>query len=65
MKYRSQGGSDELENLVGLCPYHHHRVIHTGYLRITVKDGVVTWWLGGRPFTAGVGDPEARPPPPR
>jgi hypothetical protein len=33
-------------------------VVHAGYLRITVKDGVVTWWLKGKPFTGGV-DPSA------
>jgi hypothetical protein len=32
--------------------HHHHRVVHTGYLRITIEDGVVTWWLKGKPFTA-------------
>jgi hypothetical protein len=50
-KYKSHGGSNGMGNLTGLCWYHHHRVVHAGYLRIEVKGGVVTWWLKGKIFT--------------
>ncbi len=53
-EFKSHGGSDDEANLIGLCPYHHHRCIHAGYLRIEEKDGVITWWLKGRVFTGGV-----------
>jgi hypothetical protein len=56
-QFRSQGGSDDADNLIGLCAYHHLRCVHGGHLRIEVKDGVVTWWLKGKPFDGGVGWP--------
>jgi len=31
IKFRSQGGKDEIENLVGLCRLHHERA-HSGEL---------------------------------
>jgi hypothetical protein len=50
-KYRSQGGSDELLNLLGICPFHHHQCIHEGYLKLVEKDGVRTWLRRGAVFT--------------
>ena len=49
---RAQGGSDDPENLVALCAFHHLRCIHGGYLRVfgRAPDGL-TWFLGGNPWT--------------
>jgi 5-methylcytosine-specific restriction endonuclease McrA len=46
--YRARGGGDEIENLVGLCAFHHLRCIHGGWLRVwgTAPDGL-TWELRG------------------
>jgi hypothetical protein len=46
---RSRGGSDEAENLVGLCAFHHLVGVHGGYLRVSGRapDGL-TWELGPR-----------------
>ena len=48
LTFRSQGGGDEMENRLGLCPYHHLRCIHGGFLRVTGRapDGL-RWFLGG------------------
>ena len=35
LRFRSQGGEDAEENLVGLCLVHHLRAVHGGYLRVT------------------------------
>jgi hypothetical protein len=35
IEFASAGGSDEPENLVTLCAFHHHRGVHAGRLRIT------------------------------
>ena len=47
--YRSRGGSDDPENLVGLCAFHHLRCIHGGFLAVfgRAPDGL-TWLLGGK-----------------
>ncbi|WP_369730613.1 HNH endonuclease [Anaeromyxobacter sp. Fw109-5] len=47
--FRSHGGSDDPENQVGLCAFHHLRCIHGGFLRVfgRAPDGL-TWRLGGR-----------------
>jgi hypothetical protein len=54
---RSQGGSDDPENLVALCAFHHLRCIHGGYLRVvgTAPDRL-RWFLNGKEWT-GVGRP--------
>jgi hypothetical protein len=53
---RARGGSDSPANLVALCPRHHLRGVHGGYLRVrgAAPEGLV-WEVGGRRFTAGVG----------
>nr|WP_049768587.1 HNH endonuclease signature motif containing protein [Anaeromyxobacter sp. Fw109-5] len=45
--YRSHGGSDDLENQVGLCAFHHLRCIHRGFLRVfgRAPDRLI-WMLG-------------------
>jgi hypothetical protein len=47
--FRSQGGGDEPENQVGLCPFHHLRCVHGGYLRVfgRAPDALV-WFRGGK-----------------
>jgi hypothetical protein len=34
LEFRSAGGSDDEENLVVLCAWHHLRALHTGLIRI-------------------------------
>jgi hypothetical protein len=47
--YRSQGGSDDPENLVSLCHAHHHAV-HMGWIRVWGRaPGELHWQLGVRP----------------
>ena len=50
--FRSRGGSDELENQIGVCAFHHLRCIHGGYLRVTgqAPEGL-SWYLNGEPWT--------------
>ncbi|ABS25203.1 HNH nuclease [Anaeromyxobacter sp. Fw109-5] len=47
--FRSRGGSDDPENQVGLCAFHHLRCIHGGILAVfgRAPDALV-WMLGGR-----------------
>jgi hypothetical protein len=51
---RAQGGSDDAGNQVALCPCHHLRGVHGGWLRVrgTAPDRLV-WEVGGRVFTGG------------
>ena len=52
VEFRSHGGGDELENQVGLCPFHHLRCIHGGWLRVTGRaPDALTWILRGRIWT--------------
>jgi hypothetical protein len=46
--FRSHGGSDDPENQVGLCPFHHLRCIHGGFLAVfgRAPDRLI-WLLGG------------------
>ena len=56
------GGRTRLENLILLCSYHHHRVVHGDGFRITT-DGRQHFWFwspGGRYVGASPGSP---PPP--
>jgi hypothetical protein len=47
--FRSRGGGDEPENLVGLCAFHHLRCIHGGWLRVAGRaPDALTWILRGR-----------------
>ncbi|GAO05497.1 HNH endonuclease signature motif containing protein [Anaeromyxobacter sp. PSR-1] len=47
--FRSHGGGDDPENLVGLCAFHHLRCIHGGYLAVLGRaPGALVWLLGGR-----------------
>jgi hypothetical protein len=56
VEYRSRGGSDDLDNQVALCAFHHLRCVHGGYLRVSGKapDGL-TWHLNGEPWTGIAG----------
>jgi hypothetical protein len=46
--FRSHGGSDDPENQVGLCAFHHLRCIHGGFLAVfgRAPDRLI-WLLGG------------------
>jgi hypothetical protein len=48
VSFRSHGGSDDPENLVGVCAFHHLRCIHAGHLRVEGRaPDALTWFLGG------------------
>ncbi len=51
VEFRSHGGSDDLENQVALCPFHHLFCIHRGYLKVVGRapDGL-RWFLLGVPW---------------
>jgi hypothetical protein len=59
LDFRSHGGSDDLDNQVALCPFHHLRCVHGGYLRVVGRapDRLI-WYLGGREWHG----PAAGPP---
>lgn len=38
IKYRSQGGNDEIDNLVSLC-VRCHRAVHDGNLKVVIEEG--------------------------
>lgn len=50
--FRSRGGSDDPDNQVGVCAFHHLRCIHGGFLAVHgwAPDGL-TWLLGGEVWT--------------
>ena len=57
--FRSEGGSDEPENLVTLCRACHLRGIHTGTLRVAREGDTLVWEMPGRRtvvFGASAGD---------
>ncbi len=46
--FRSRGGSDDPENQVGLCAFHHLRCVHGGHLEVNgLAPDWLTWLLGG------------------
>ena len=47
MRYRSQGGSDDPTNLVGLCAMHHLRGVHGGWLTVAGCAGERLEWEFG------------------
>jgi hypothetical protein len=48
IEFRSHGGSDDPENQVGLCAFHHLRCIHGGFLAVFGRaPDALTWRLGG------------------
>jgi len=51
--FRSAGGTDDGDNLVGLCAAHHLHGVHRGWVRVhgRAPDGLV-WELGERPAVA-------------
>src|SRR5512138_1287876 len=52
VEFKSHGGGDEEENLVGLCAFHHLRCIHGGWLRVTGRaPDALTWILRGKVWT--------------
>lgn len=49
VEFRSKGGSDDEDNLVGLCAAHHLRAVHQGWVTVTGKaPGELVWRLGVR-----------------
>jgi 5-methylcytosine-specific restriction endonuclease McrA len=51
---RSHGGSDEPENLVGICACHHLRGIHGGYIRVSGRaPDQLVWEVRGRVWRDG------------
>jgi hypothetical protein len=47
--FRSHGGGNEPEKLVAVCPFHHLRCIHGGWLRVFGRaPDQLTWFLGGK-----------------
>jgi hypothetical protein len=64
--FRSRGGSDDLENQIGLCAFHHLRCIHGGHLAVfgRAPDGL-TWLLGGKEWTVPGTATSATPAPSR
>jgi hypothetical protein len=54
IRFRSAGGSDELENLTTLCAWHHQRGVHAGMLRIQGRaPGALVFELPLGRFTSG------------
>lgn len=52
VEFRSHGGGDDPENLVGLCAFHHLCCVHGGWLRVTGRaPDALTWILRGRVWT--------------
>jgi hypothetical protein len=50
--YLSHGGSDDLDNQVALCPFHHLFCIHGGYLKVVgLAPGGLSWSLLCEPWT--------------
>ena len=39
IEFRSQGGTDEVTNLIALCASHHLRCVHTGRLIVRGREG--------------------------
>jgi hypothetical protein len=54
--FRSHGGSDGLDNQIGLCGFHHLRCIHGGFLAVFGRaPDALTWLLGGVVWTGPQG----------
>ncbi len=51
--YRSHGGSDDPENQVGLCAFHHLRCVHGGFLAVHGQAPDWLTWLRGGEVWAG------------
>lgn len=47
VRFRSQGGSDEDDNVTALCAWCHLEGVHGGHIEVTGKVGQLRWWLGG------------------
>ena len=41
---RARGGSDDLDNLIGLCAYHHLSGVHGGLLEVRGRSGTLVRW---------------------
>jgi hypothetical protein len=51
VEFRSHGGGDDPDNLVGVCGFHHLRCIHAGHLRVEGRaPDALAWFLGGEPW---------------
>ncbi|MBW2523806.1 MAG: hypothetical protein JRI23_06505, partial [Deltaproteobacteria bacterium] len=49
IRYRSQGGGDEHENLTSECAGHHLAAEHQGFIQVSGRaPGQLTWKLGLR-----------------
>jgi hypothetical protein len=56
VEFRSRGGSDDLDNLVAMCGFHHLRGVHGGYLRVVGRaPDALTWFLNGDEWGASAG----------
>jgi hypothetical protein len=55
--FRSQGGSDEIDNLVTVCATHHHRCLHAGSLRCHRLPGSLLAWEFGPVEGGSPGNP--------
>jgi hypothetical protein len=54
IEFLSRGGSDEESNQLGVCPFHHLRCIHGGYLRVVGRaPDELAWFRGGESWTGG------------
>ncbi len=50
MRYRSAGGSDDLDNQISLCAAHHLHGVHMGWIKVDrVGPDRIRWQLGVRP----------------
>jgi len=61
LRFRSHGGSNERENRIAVCAWHHLRALHAGFVRARgTAPGAVRWELGLRvgqpPLLTFVGD---------
>jgi hypothetical protein len=67
VEFRSRGGSDEFDNLVAMCGFHHLRCVHGGYLRVVGRaPDALTWFLNGEVWAASarqLSEDEAQPTP--
>ena len=50
----AQGGGTDLDNLVLVCSF-HHKLVHEGGWRVTLRDGLRALWLrpDGRSYEPG------------
>lgn len=47
IRFRSQGGSDEEDNVTALCTWCHLEGVHGGHIEVTGQAGALSWRFGG------------------